>query len=162
MGQRTEKKIAEAEVKLCFPGLEDDEQFAVTSPETSKYNCIAWAYLIENRWMWPPAGMLAPSLDAVTFWPNDNASDDVSEFIKAFEGKGYRKCDNSEYEEGFQKIALYVESGTTCCTHAARQKRDGTWTSKLGEWYDIQHGTPYTIEGEEYGEVYCIMKRKFP
>ena len=77
------------------------------------------------------------------------------------EGKGYELCDNAEYEEGFQKIALYVKEGTTECTHAARQLTTGLWTSKLGQIEDIQHGTPYTIEGKCYGKVYCIMKRPF-
>ena len=36
--------------------------------------------------MWPPAG--TPTyLDAVTFWPDDNASTDVEQFVKAFQEK---------------------------------------------------------------------------
>ena len=46
-------------------------------------------------------------------------------------------------------------------THAARQLSSGFWTSKLGEAYDIQHGTPQSIEGGIYGCVYCYMKKAF-
>ncbi len=161
MGKSSE--IKELIVK-GFPKLQYDEHFEITSPEDCNYNCIAWAYQIKNRWMWPPAGnpLYKGGLDAVTYWPNDEAQEpDVKEFIKAFEQKGYRVCDDSEFENGYRKIALYIIPGTTECTHAARQLSSGYWTSKLGESYDIQHGTPYTLEGRIYGSVYCIMKKEF-
>ena len=146
----------------AFPGLKYDKHFEITSPEDSNYNCIAWAYQIKDRWMWPPAGIPARVLDAVTYWPDEDTQDaDVREFIRAFQLKGYEVCDDAEMEDGFRKIALYVTPGTTECTHAARQLSTGYWTSKLGESYDIQHGTPYTIQGGLYGEVYCIMRKSF-
>lgn len=142
-----------------FPDLKHDENFKITSPQTPKYNCIAWAYGMDYKWMWPPAGMKC--YDGVTFWPNENADANVEQFIIAFRDKGYEICENPDYEKGYQKIALYVKPGTTECTHAARQLRNGFWTSKLGRSHDIQHGTPYTIEGNNYGVVHCIMKRVF-
>ena len=139
----------------------NDKFFKITSPNDSNYNCIAWAYQIKGRWMWPPAGSQARVLDAVTFWPDENASEEVESFVDAFRLKGYEKCDTPDFEHGYRKIALYVTPGTTRCTHAARQLSTGLWTSKLGESFDIQHGTPFTIEGDVYGEVYCYMKRVF-
>ncbi len=161
MGKGTEQiKLL---IQRLFPELVNDKHFKLTSPQDACYNCIAWAYNYKDRWMWPPKGMPTNILDAVTYWPNENSSDDVSEFIRAFkEGKGYEICENADYEKGYQKIALYVKKGTTKCTHAARQLTTGFWTSKLGQAQDIQHGTPYTIEGDKYGKVYCIMKRRFP
>lgn len=99
--------------------------------------------------------------DGVTFWP-DGASKttEVNSLIEAFQTKGYEICDSENYEFGFMKVALYWDSDSKKWTHAARQHRDGTWTSKLGRGNDIQHGTPHTIEGDNYGVVYCIMKRK--
>ena len=160
MGQGTEQiKLL---IQKSFPGLVNDEHFKLTSPLNYCYNCIAWAYNYNDRWMWPPNGLPTGYLDAVKYWPNENSSDDVSEFIKAFkEGKGYELCETADFEKGFQKIALYVKKGTTKCTHAARQLISGYWTSKLGPAQDIQHGSPFTIEGELYGVVYCIMKLKF-
>ncbi|MEF2597607.1 MAG: hypothetical protein UIV44_00530 [Bacteroidales bacterium] len=143
-----------------FPGLLNDDNFEVTSPVDPSYNCIAWAYQIKGRWMWPPAG--APTyLDAVTYWPDENASIDVEQFVKAFREKGYEKCEDDSFEVGYRKIALYITSGTTKCTHAARQLSNGFWTSKLGPQYDIQHSSPKEIEGRWYGKVYCYMKREF-
>ena len=63
-----------------------------------------------------------------------------------------------EQEEGYRRIALYVKEGTTKCTHASRELSSGKWTSKLGEFQDIRHGSPFSIEGLVYGRVYCIMK----
>lgn len=159
MGKGTE--AARLDVMHEFPGLEDDDDFLITSPDDPRYNCIAWAYQIKERWMWPPAGQPAPALDAVTYWPDENASTEVEQFVTAFRRKGYEKCDSPDFEDGYRKIALYVTPGTTKCTHAARQLSSGFWTSKLGQWYDIQHSTPQTIEGIWYGKVYCYMKRAF-
>lgn len=147
----------------CLPKLKTDTNFKVTSPCNTIYNCIAWAYLRYDRWMWPNTG-ITRFLDGVDYWPTkERMSDDVSNFIKIFQDQGYQICDDHYYENGYRKIALYVKKGTTKCTHASRQKvdtRQGNWTSKLGDKYDIQHGDPYTIECESYGEVYAIMKKK--
>jgi hypothetical protein len=110
--------------------------------------------------MWP-GGESEKLLDGFHFWPEGvEDSTDVSSFIKAFELVDYKICEGSEFESGYQKIALYILNNE--CTHAARQLRNGMWSSKLGNWYDIQHGTPYTIENDTYGVVICIMKRPFP
>jgi hypothetical protein len=145
----------------AFPKLSQDNQFKVTSKDTPVYNCIAWAYNIDNRWMWPNTGEY-PFLDGVHYWPSDDIIDcNVANFIDAFKLKGYECCETSDFEDGYRKIALYVTPGTNSCTHAARQKSDGNWTSKLGEFNDIQHGTPEAIENDAYGVVYCFMRRAF-
>jgi hypothetical protein len=46
-------------------------------------------------------------------------------------------------------------------SHAARQLRDGTWTSKLGMSEDIQHALE-DLTGEVYGSVVHILKRVLP
>lgn len=151
----------EAQILAWFPGLKDDPDFKITSPSNPDYNCIAWAYYYSNRWMWP-GGVEEKVMDGFHYWPDGIAdSTDVSAFIEAFNKKGFVICDNDSFEEGFRKIALYVNKGTTECTHAARQLNNGKWTSKLGSFHDIQHGTPYSLEGDKYGVVYCIMKRVF-
>ena len=151
------------EVKIleAFPGLQKDPDFKITSQDDPDYNCIAWACHYNNRWMWP-GGIEKKIADGFHYWP-DGVDDttEVSAFISAFEKKGYMVCDNADFESDYTKIALYVKRGTTECTHASRQLRNGKWTSKLGQSYDIQHGTPYSIEGDIYGEVSCIMKGEF-
>ncbi len=159
MGQRTEER--KNQIISLFQRLRDDKNFKLTSKSDSSYNCIAWAYGIDNRWMWPNTGE-HPFLDGVHYWPDDSVMEPTIEnFINAFKLKGYERCDNGDFEEGYQKVALYAKPGSDECTHAARQLRNGFWTSKLGEIEDIQHGTAYSIENQGYGEVRCFMKRVF-
>jgi hypothetical protein len=83
----------------------------------------------------------------------------VFAFQKAFESLGYEKCECSEFEIGFVKIAFYVDdSGKP--THGARQNETGTWLSKLGSWPDIIHATLDGLYSSIYGpRVGLIMKR---
>lgn len=149
------------QIVAAFPGLKEDPDFKITSPIDPDYNCIAWAYHFNNRWMWP-GGVEEKSMDGFHYWPDGiEDSKEVPAFVKAFEKSGYSLCADDVFEDGFRKVALYVKEGTTECTHAARQLSNGKWTSKLGELYDIQHGTPYSIEGSVYGRVYCIMKKEY-
>ena len=34
-----------------FPDLKNDVNFEILSPQTPKYNCIAWAMQFEDRWV---------------------------------------------------------------------------------------------------------------
>jgi hypothetical protein len=74
---------------------------------------------------------------------------------------GYSVCEICDFDPKYKKIVLYVKTNSTECTHAARELRNGFWSSKLGRYVDIQHGTPYTIESKVYGEVYCFMRKEF-
>ena len=145
-----------------FPGLGSDPHFKITSPATPDYNCIAWACNYNDRWMQPPS-LTQPPFDSVVYWPNGVAQGmDVDCLVEAFKSKGYELCSDALHEDGFLKVALYTERGTRTWSHAARELRNGFWTSKLGQGNDIQHGTPFTIEGDAYGVVSCILKRSFP
>lgn len=156
MGQDIRQRII-----ASFPSLSSDAHFKITSPETSDYNCIAWAYdCSETKWMEPPLYMI----DGV-WWPDGvPVNYNIESYIKAFELKGYTVCSDYKHEVGFRKIALYVDNQNHCI-HAARElvSKDhcGEWTSKLGRLNDIIHGSPYVLEGNLYGKVYCIMKQKF-
>lgn len=157
MGKETDE--IKKNLIITFPGLKDDKDFKITSKATPKYNCIAWAYQIDGRWMEPPNG--TPYLDGVTFWPEGATETmDIQSLVEAFKTKGYEECDNEDLEEGYMKVALYWNPNNKEWTHAARQHRDGTWTSKMGSSNDIQHGPPKVLESIPYGKVYCIMKRK--
>jgi len=84
--------------------------------------------------------------------------------MQAYATEGYIACDGVELETGFEKIAIYV-SASGEPTHAARQLDNGHWTSKLGDWEDIQHESLAALEddaqarGLGYGRVAQIMKR---
>jgi len=144
-----------------LPKLKDDKQFQISSPVNPNYNCIAWAYqLIDNKWYATPRGSL--QFDGViSFWPDDIPDGrDISCLVALFESIGYVRCNTYEHESGFQKVALYWKEYSQEWTHASRESRDGSfWMSKLGPSVDIHHGNPYSVEGTDYGTVYCIMKR---
>jgi hypothetical protein len=61
---------------------------------------------------------------------------------------------------GFEKIAIYVLDEKP--QHAARQLPNGKWTSKLGQYEDIEHNALEGLEGSIYGYVACVMKRRWP
>jgi hypothetical protein len=70
---------------------------------------------------------------------------------------------NSEYEEGFEKIALYVNQAGFV-THAARQIDSKTWTSKLGNLADVEHRLLSSLEDAgikpgHYGKAVKFLKR---
>jgi hypothetical protein len=147
------------EREAYFPNLRRLE-YRITSDETPVYNCIAHAAGKEDNWWWPV------EVEGV-YWPGGlNKQETVEGFILAYQTEGYVICEGRELEAGFQKIAIYVDSlGTP--THAARQLADGSWTSKLGQWEDIQHGTLEALETDDdenhqglaYGKVALIMRR---
>jgi hypothetical protein len=158
MGEKIE--LNKKEIINIFPELANDPDFRITSKATSKYNCIAWAYKYDDRWMQYGESY---ELDGIIYWWPEGVKNSpyIDAYINAFQLRGYEICDSWQHEENYEKIALYVDSETLVCTHAAREKRDGKWTSKLGKSNDISHANPYTIEGETYGKVAYIMKRRW-
>ena len=101
-----------------FPGLKSDPNFKLTSRKDFKYNCIAWAALYTDRWLWPPNTF---DLDGVHFnWPSEiEKSDCIEAFINLFQSFGYTICHDCILEENFRKIALYSDPNTGNCTHAS-------------------------------------------
>jgi hypothetical protein len=95
----------------------------------------------------------------VSFWPKDVARQaSIDAFSEAFGSEGFEICSDSRLEEGFEKIAIYAKPDGTP-THAARQRPNGDWTSKLGMAEDIEHELT-NLEGKVYGTVRLLMKRR--
>lgn len=136
--------------------------YDITSPDTSfkpeSYNCIGWAANDVNHGFWWPMYGYWP------FWVKRELT--VACFVRTFRWFGYRLCDNSRLEYGYEKVALYALHGVP--THMARQLRDGSWTSKLGDWEDIMHITLDALESYgpipfgAYGAPILFMKRWIP
>jgi hypothetical protein len=132
-----------------FPNL-NQNNFKITSPKSEEYNCIAWAYGVEDHWFWPNNDY---------YWPQNIKSEETVEaFIELFGSINYECCDSPLFENDYEKVAIYVLNGIP--THAARQLQNGKWTSKLGVEKDIEHDNLDCLNGPAYGIATVIMKRK--
>lgn len=137
-----------------FPSLREDDYF-VTSVHDWAYNCIAHAAGEDHVPWWP----MEEETEGV-FWPDGVPREETIEaFVAAYKTKDYLPCDdlNTDLEPGFEKVVIYL-SAENEPTHAARQLPTGAWTSKLGEWEDIEHKVPLCLK--DYGKVGKVLKRR--
>ena len=144
-------------LELRYQSLRNSS-YSVTSPKTPNYNCIALAAGEEHRPWWP-----IPYDTAPYYWPLGEQEDESLEvFIECFRSLGYEICDDDNLDQGFEKVAIYVdEDGMP--SHMARQLECGILKSKCGDLQDITHQTLSALEGDQdygYGKVVCIMKRQ--
>jgi len=84
----------------------------------------------------------------------------IQNYIRLFRHLGYEPCDSSGLEDGFEKVALYADEMGIVFTHVAKQLPDGSWTSKLGPYEDIQHNSLDAFDGSDYGKLAVVMKRR--
>ena len=128
----------------------------LTSLESFDYNCIAWAAGEDDRFWWPDSQQIG-------YWPDGVQREvTIEAFVAAYQTLGYERCSSSELEASFEKIVIYSKNGKP--THAARQLSTGKWTSKLGQWVDIEHDTPecvvtFSPKCADYGAPAQFMKR---
>ena len=149
MGRTTGVLVLSKElIESAFPHI-TDSGYSIDSPETAEYNCIAWAAADTETFWWP---------DNTCYWPPGTPREATKDaFVKAFETLGYRCCGNDLHEEGYEKIAIYVDPAGKP-THVARQLSSGRWTSKLGKKEDVEHALD-AFKDSIYGDVHVIMKR---
>ena len=135
-----------------FPALKSDG-YEITSDATTQYNCIAWAADDNQNWWEPdPIGIFHWPPSAPREWT-------LNGIVAAFENLGYEKCDNGGLEQRFEKVAIFATmSGEP--THAAWQRQDGRWSSKLGDLKDITHNTLNGVAGTKYGFPTIFLKRR--
>ena len=134
-----------------FPAL-TDQNCAVVSPITRRYNCLAWAAANNARWWWPDAM-------GIGYWPpNVPREETVDAFLRAYGTLGYSQCADGSLELDIEKIVIYLDTSGTP-THAALQLQDGRWTSKMGGYEDIEHATPEALSGPRYGKPSIYMSR---
>lgn len=133
-----------------FPNTKTDP-VTITSPITNDYNCIAWAFGCSDRWFWPDA-------EGLFFWPTEIVRECTKEaFINLYQLIGYEVCLDGNYEEGKEKIVIYLNSLEEP-THAARQIGLDIWTSKLGAQNDVSHSL-FALADGAYGNAKIFMKR---
>ena len=143
-------------IATFLPGL-GPESYTITSPTTDDYNCISWA-LGETHRRWDPLGFLPDH------WPAELAHSDRLETIEAaLHLEDFESCDDDALEDGIEKVALFADGGRF--THAARQLQSGRWTSKLGDYCDIEHDLEDLVRIRSanaefrYGEIVAFMRR---
>ena len=85
---------------------------------------------------------------------------DLPTFELVFRRQGFRTCDDASLEDGWEKVAIYVDVAGRP-THAARQLESGRWASKLGKLDDIEHDDLEDVGGADlYGTVAIVMRRR--
>jgi len=96
----------------------------------------------------------------IGYWPRNVARlETLDAFARAYGTLGYLPCADGSLEAGFEKIALYVDASDTP-THAALQLSNGKWTSKMGDFEDIEHETVDDVGGGAYGTAVAYLKRQ--
>ncbi len=153
--------VVRREMEAFFPGL-TNSRWSIKSPFNDTYQCVAWAACRTDRRWWPT------DISLQAYWPpGAPVEETVAAFCGAFAILGYRKCDRSDFEVGYQKVAIYALSNGHV-THMARQHFWGRgWLSKPGNLEDILHSDLGSIEGNpapmsnEYGKVVQILKRSW-
>lgn len=145
--------MSAALIEASFPQLAQDG-YRITSTETSVYNCFAWGLSNTQKW-WSPVQ------NGGYHWPAGVKQDlKLETFVRLYAQEGnFHPCDHHAHELTYDKLAIYCNQQGEV-THVARQLASGKWTSKLGDWEDIEHKTLAGIEGQFYGKVAKVLKRK--
>jgi hypothetical protein len=130
-----------------------------TSEATRRYNCLAWAAASDTTRWWER--ILSNFLISGYYWPSSvREGGTIVGWIRVLESEGFATCHSREYEPGFVKVAVYVKGAEP--KHIARQIGPASWTSKLGDFEDIEHPTLEELEGEEYGKVGPVLRKPVP
>lgn len=144
--------ISDPHLERKFPNIKETG-YKVTSSATELYNCIAWTIGRDDIWVWPGSKGI---------WPTNIKRDNkLSSFVDFYQMFGYYMSENDQkFEIGYEKVAIYIDPKTEGVTHAAKQTESGKWTSKIGPYVDVEHGTLDSLAGPDYGIVAIMMKRK--
>ena len=137
-------------IRSLWPSL-NSSNYEITSEPTTNYNCVAWAQGINYRTVdlsldENEEPLLYPDLTCLTY-------------IEYYEKEGFELCDSPEWEENYEKIAIYERHGETF-EHVSRQLKEGVWTSKLGDWEDVEHTLEALQSEDYYGFPTWFMKKR--
>src|SRR5438132_2791154 len=98
--KRRHKKRARDRLELWFRGLRG-AKWKLTSRETKRYNCLAWA-IGENHRRWEAGN---------GFWPNNIERDlSIVTLVRAYMTRGFVACpeaDGRTYRPEYETIVLY-------------------------------------------------------
>jgi hypothetical protein len=126
-----------------------------TSNIDQTYNCLAFAAL-DLLHVWDP------SLDQGYYWPPGiPAGTSAGDWMKALKSRGFVWFHSGDMqpEPHLVKVVIFGSVGGQA-THAARQLKNGQWTSKLGDYEDIVHDKPEDVAGGSYGQIWLVVARE--
>src|SRR5579862_5990244 len=90
---------ADVEIRRGHPRL---RKYKINSRYSKRYNCVAFAAGDRYNWWWPSED---------DYWPVDPIPEaSLQAFVNAFATRGYVWCESREREEGFEKVAIYVNA----------------------------------------------------
>ena len=116
--------------EVLLPHLHQDE-YRITSPESDRYNCIAWAAGDATRRWWPG--------EPDYYWPPDAPQEDaLASFQAVFAALGYREGATDEWKPGYEKVALFARDGSHPRRPPVAQRKLDQQAGPLGG-----HRTPY-------------------
>lgn len=138
-----------------FPALKGGVGYRDTSEETIVYNCLAWALGIS----WTRYDPI-PKCAGYYWFPGIPRKWDETTIRLVFEKHSYVIADNYDVEPGYEKVVFYSDANGKP-QHFARQLQNGKWTSKLGDYNDIEHGALESLTGPLYGSPGIVLKRKY-
>jgi hypothetical protein len=93
------------EIELWHPKLKGKNYKIInTNKILNDFNCISYTLDIYNEWY----GSNTSS------WPDKTISriPKLENYIKYYNSFGYEICDNDKYEDGFEKIAIYINKNS--------------------------------------------------
>lgn len=133
-------------IEQSLPNLRPSENFEFSSLQDEDYNCVAWASGRDDGW--------TQFYDA-----SGRAIRTPERYVQHFLEMGYDEVSpNGDFENGINKIAIYINTNRNHFKHVARQLPNGKWASKLGDWEDIEHSSAEDLLGF-YGDKIIYLQK---
>ena len=140
-------------IKKWWPKLKTTN-FHFTSEQSIFYNCFSWAIGEINFWIDMSYFQIRYNLDPSNL---DHSAKGYADCLTKY--YGFEICSDGKLEEGMEKVVLY-ENHNKDWTHIARQLSNGYWTSKMGDFEDIEHYNVEALSGGLYGMPVIYMRRE--
>jgi len=144
-----------------------DVDWNAASDPTKKYNCMGFA-VGDLRWWQPKQSAHGIIKNPHRYWPDPATDSDgealVESYVAAAKAVSFVDCENSDPEDGFEKIVLYYSTAGTkrLFQHAARCVGSERVASKLGPDSDVEHPKNLLDGVIWYGKGRVYLKRALP
>jgi len=151
-------KINES-IKLSdYPNIKIGVNFnIIDSNDNYDYNCIAYSLGSKNDTIYPRKGkrwIWAFEIDK-----DESKNLHISNFLEFYKLFGYTFCRNGSYEPNYDKVALYTYNATYF-VHAAIQKDNKWWISKMGENELFEHTLDALFNKNISHKIYFVKRSK--